>query len=97
MKPKIVSAFYNVDLGDMFNEIEGITYKCYLPKFDERLDKQKLEKNIKEKEIDINNIPIVIIGPCKEILNTSNSDNSGLLEHDVNKYFSNIQIGYYKK
>ena len=97
MKPKIVSAFYNVDLGDMFNEIEGITYKCYLPKFDERLDNQKLEKNIKEKEIDINNIPIVIIGPCKEILNTSNSDNSGLLEHDVNKYFSNIQIGYYNK
>ena len=96
MKPKIVSPFYNVDLCDMFNELEGITYKCFLPKYDERLNDKKLEININKKDPDIEKIPIVLIGPSKENLNISNSENSGFLEYDINKYFSNIQIGYYK-
>ena len=96
MKPKIVSPFYNVDLGDMFNELEGITYKSFLPKYDEILNDEKLEININKKDPDIEKIPIVIIGPYKENLNISNSENSGFFEYDINKYFSNIQIGYYK-
>ena len=94
MKPKIVSAFYNVDLGDMFNELEGNIYKCFLPKL-EKFDDKNLKIKINKKDPDINRIPVVIIGPMQEILNTNNSDNSGFLEYDINKYFSNIQIGNY--
>lgn len=94
MRPKIVPNYYNVDLGEMFDEIEGETYECYLPKFDERFDdKEMISINIKDYDTD--EIPVIIIGPKNECDNSNNSDNSDFIESDINKYFSNIQIGYY--
>ena len=94
MRPKIVPNFYNVDLGDMFNEIEGNTYNCFLPKFEDRFDDKKLKININKKDYDSKEIPIIVIGPGNEYINYSNSENSGIIEYDINKYFSNIQIGF---
>ena len=95
MRPKIVPDFYNVDLGDIFNEIEGTTYKCSLSKFDERFEDNRSFKSHK-KYLD-EETPIIIIGPNHENLNSINSDKSEIIENDINKYFSNIQIGYYNK
>jgi hypothetical protein len=101
MRPKVVPAYYSVDLGDMFNEEEGSTYLCVLPKYDEFNEEQMVE-DIKDK---INfydeNIPIIIFGPEKTVNNSlfeeDASDRSGYIESDINKYFSNIQIGYKEK
>ena len=101
MRPKVVPAYYSVDLGDMFNQVEGSTYLCVLPKYDEFNEEQMVE-DIKDK---INfydeNIPIIIFGPEKTVNNSlfeeDASDRSGYIESDINKYFSNIRIGYKEK
>lgn len=95
MRPNIVPDFYNVDLRNMFNEQEGITYKCSLPKFDSRFDEENLKINIQKKDYIANEIPIIVIGPNKEDNNYIDSDNTIIKEFEINKYFSNIQIGIY--
>ena len=103
LRPKIVPDFYNVDLGDVFNEEEGITYKCCLPKFEEREEIDNSAIIINKKDYDTEEIPILVIGPNHDkidsinnyIDNDNDNDSSGIKECSINKYFSNIQIGYY--
>ena len=94
MRPKVVPAFYDVDLGDMFNETEGSTFKCKLPNFDDRFDNDEEIINVNKKVYDTDEIPIVVIGPNNDINNSFYSDKSDIIENDLNKYFSNIHIGY---
>lgn len=95
MRPKVVSDFYNVDLGEMFDEIEGNTYMCHLPKYDEQLEEKIEDINFIKKDNDIEEIPIVVLEPNEEGNNSNNIDNSGFMEYDINKYFSNIKVGYF--
>ena len=101
MRPKIVPVFFNIDLGDMFNEVEGNTYICDLPNYDEFND-NNVKENInyddyKEDEI----IPIIVLGPEKNknnyFIDDNNSDKSGPLDLEINKYFVGIKVGYIKK
>lgn len=94
MRPKIVPAFYDVDLGDIFNEIEGNTFKCDLPNFDDRFDYDEDIISVNKKVYDTDEIPIVVIGPYNDINNSFISDKSDIIENDLNKYFSKINIGY---
>jgi len=103
MRPKVVPNYYSIDLGDMFNEIEGHTYLCALPKYDE-FNEETMVEDMKD-NIEFNkegSIPIVVFGPEKTKNNSfieddDDSNKSDFLELDINKYFSNIQVGYYKK
>ncbi len=87
MRPKVVPAFYDVDLGDMFNETEGSTFKCKLPNFDDRFDNDEEIINVNKKVYDTDEIPIVVIGPNNDINNSFYSDKSDIIENDLNKYF----------
>ena len=82
MRPKIVSDFYNVDLGDVFNEDEGITYKCVLPKFDERLEIDNVDIKINKKDSETDEIPIIIIGPFSENIDSINNNYENNNEND---------------
>ena len=101
MRPKIVPIFFNIDLGDMFNEVEGNTYICVLPNFDEFNDGKVKENinfdNYKENEI----MPIIVLGPEKNknnlLIDDNSSDKSGPLDLEINKYFSGIKVGYIMK
>ena len=103
MRPKVVPNYYSIDLGDMFNEIEGHTYLCALPKYDE-FNEETMVEDMKD-NLEFNeegSIPIVVFGPEKTKNNSfieddDDSNKSDFLELDINKYFSNIQVGYYKK
>jgi len=95
MRPKVVSDFYNVDLGEMFDEIEGNTYMCHLPNFNEQYEEKLDEININKKDYDIEEIPIVVIEPYEEDNNSNIIDNSNVMEYDINKYFSNIKVGFF--
>jgi hypothetical protein len=103
MRPKVVPNYYSIDLGDMFNEIEGHTYLCALPKYDE-FNEEIMIEDMKD-NLEFNeegSIPIVVFGPEKTKNNSfieddDDSNKSDFLELDINKYFSNIQVGYYKK
>ena len=103
MRPKVVPNYYSIDLGDMFNEIEGHTYLCDLPKYDE-FNEEIMIEDMKD-NLEFNeegSIPIVVFGPEKTKNNSfieddDDSNKSDFLELDINKYFSNIQVGYYKK
>ena len=104
MRPKIVPDFYNIDLGDVLNEEEGITYKCCLPKFEERFEIDNSEITINKNDYNTEEIPILVIGPNNDKIdsinnfdtdNDNDNDSSGIRECSINKYFSNIQIGYY--
>ena len=98
MRPKIVPEYYSLDLGDMFNEAEGHTYLCSLPKYDE-FNEEKMIEDIKYKiNFDEEKIPIVILGPETTIDSTfigeDDNDRSCYVQPDINKYFSNIKVGY---
>lgn len=92
MRPKIVPNYYDVDLGDIFNEIEGTTFKCPLSKFEDRYE-DKVSLRIDKKDLD-EETPILIIGPYNENNISMNSERSEIIDNDINKYFSSIQIGY---
>lgn len=97
MRPKIVPDFYDEDIGDMFNENGGEIFKCVLPSFDDRFDdKEKIDNSNCIKKIDDRDeIPIIVIGPDNYNNSPHNSDNSEIIESDINKYFSTIHVGYY--
>ena len=101
MRPKIVPDFYNVDLGEVLNEEDGITYKCCLPNFEERFEIDNTEITINKKDYDTEEIPILVIGPNNDNIDSINNyidndnDSSGIRECSINKYFANIQVGYY--
>lgn len=95
MRPKVVSDFYNVDLGEMFDEVEGNTYMCHLPNFNEQIEEKLDEINFNKKDYDIEEIPIVVIEPYEEDNNSNIIDNSNIVEYDINKYFSNIKVGFF--
>jgi hypothetical protein len=95
MRPKVVSDFYNVDLGEMFDEVEGNTYMCHLPNFNEQIEEKLDEINFNKKDYDIEEIPIVVIEPYEEENNSNIIDNSNIVEYDINKYFSNIKVGFF--
>ena len=101
MRPKTVPLYFGVDLGDIFNEVEGQTYICALPKYDEFNDKSAEEKINDKNYYEDENMPIIVIGPEKSKNNSfildDNSDKSDLLDLDINRYFSNIQVGYCKE
>ena len=101
MRPKKVPIYFGVDLGDIFNEVEGQTYICALPKYDEFNDKSAEEKINDKNYYEDENMPIIVIGPEKSKNNSfildDNSDKSDLLDLDINRYFSNIQVGYCKE
>ena len=86
MRPKIVPDFYNVDLGDIFNEDEGITYKCVLPKFDERLEIDNVDIKINKKDSETDEIPIIIIGPFSENIDSINNNYENNNENDNDNY-----------
>ena len=101
MRPKIVPVYYNIDLGDMFNEVEGDTYVCVLPKYEE-FNEENYKDNIKNIDLNENEImPIVILGPEKRKNNFLIDDNSSggtdPLDLEINKYFANIKVGYIEK
>ena len=103
LRPKIVPIFFSIDLGDMFNEVEGNTYICQLPNFDEFNDdnvKEKIDYNkndYNENEI----MPIIVLGPEKNknnsFIDDNNSDKSGPLDLEINKYFASIKVGLIQK
>jgi hypothetical protein len=98
MRPKIVPEYFSLDLGDMFNEVEGHTYLCALPKYDE-FKEEKMIEDIKYKiNFDEEKIPVVIFGPETTInsspIEEDDNDRSCYIQPDINKYFSNIQVGY---
>ena len=101
LRPKIVPIFFSIDLGDMFNEVEGNTYVCQLPSYDEFNDDNVKEKinfvNYNDNEI----MPIIVLGPEKNknnsFLEDNNSDKSGPLDLEINKYFAGIKVGYIQK
>ena len=102
MRPKLVPLYYSVDLGDIFNEEVGNTFICVLPKFDE-FNEEKMVQEMKDNKENnlIENIPVIVLGPEKSknnlIMDEDSSDKSDLLDLDINKYFSNIQVGYHQK
>ena len=105
MRPKVVPIFYSVDLGDIFNEVEGNTYICSLPKFDE------LDEDTMKNDINYNNfggdeiMPIVVLGPEKNknnkniisINDDNDSEKSGPADLEINKYIACIKVGYVQK
>ena len=103
LRPKIVPIFFSIDLGDMFNEVEGNTYICQLPNFDEFNEdnvKERINYNINdynENEI----MPIIVLGPEKNknnsFIDDNNSDKSGPLDLEINKYFASIKVGLIQK
>ena len=100
MRPKIVANYYNIDLGDILNEEESITYICELPKFEEFND-ELMKKDIKKTYHENYNIPIIVLGPEKaknisyiDDEDETDPDKANLSELDINKYSSNIQVGY---
>ena len=100
MRPKIVPLYYNIDLGDIFNEEESNTYICDLPKF-EYFNDTLINDEIKEVYQLNENIPILVLGPEK-IKNVSffeedEPDKAEFSELNINKYYSNIQVGYCQK
>ena len=103
MRPKLVPLYYSVDLGDIFNEEVGNTFICVLPKFDE-FNEEKMVQEMKDNKENnqIENIPVIVLGPEKSknnnlIVDEDSSEKSDLLDLDINKYFSNIQVGYHQK
>ena len=102
MRPKLVPLYYSVDLGDMFNEEIGNTFICVLPKYDE-FNEETMVEEMKNNQYDnqIENIPVIVLGPERSkndlIMDDNSSDKSDLLDLNINKYFSNIQVGYHQK
>ena len=103
LRPKIVPIFFSIDLGDMFNEVEGNTYICQLPNFDEFNDDNVKEKiNYNKNDYNENEImPIIVLGPEKNknnsFIDDNNSDKSGPLDLEINKYFASIKVGLIQK
>ena len=103
LRPKIVPIFFSIDLGDMFNEVEGNTYICQLPNFDEFNEdnvKEKINYNINDYNED-EIMPIIVLGPEKNknnsFIDDNNSDKSGPLDLEINKYFASIKVGLIQK
>ena len=98
IRPKIVSKYYNIDLENLFNEINGNNYKCILPTYNEIENKFEKDKLYAQNDNDNNEIPIIIINSYVNNINI-NPNNANKLyeikEHEINKYFKNLQIGYY--
>ena len=98
IRPKIVSKYYNIDLENLFNEINGNNYKCILPNYNEIDNKFEKDKHNAQNDNDNNKIPIIIINSYVNNINI-NPNNANKLyeikEHEINKYFKNLQIGYY--
>ena len=87
-------------IDDILNEEESITYICELPKFEEFND-ELMKKDIKKTYHENYNIPIIVLGPEKaknisyiDDEDETDPDKSNLSELDINKYSSNIQVGY---
>ena len=103
LRPKIVPIFFSIDLGDMFNEVEGNTYICQLPNFDEFNDDNVKEKiNYNKNDYNEDEImPIIVLGPEKNknnsFIDDNNSDKSGPLDLEINKYFASIKVGLIQK
>ena len=59
------------------------------------------EITINKKDYDTEEIPILVIGPNNDNIDSINNyidndnDSSGIRECSINKYFANIQVGYY--
>ena len=103
LRPKIVPIFFSIDLGDMFNEVEGNTYICQLPNFEEFNEDNVKEKiNYNKNDYNENEImPIIVLGPEKNknnsFIDDNNSDKSGPLDLEINKYFASIKVGLIQK
>jgi hypothetical protein len=103
LRPKIVPIFFSIDLGDMFNEVEGNTYICQLPNFDE-FNEDNVKEKINYNKNDYNEdeiMPIIVLGPEKNknnsFIDDNNSDKSGPLDLEINKYFASIKVGLIQK
>ena len=74
----------------------GIVYLLRLKNRKREQLEEKIEDiNFIKKDNDIEEIPIVVLEPNEEGNNSNNIDNSGFMEYDINKYFSNIKVGYF--
>ena len=91
MRPRIVPIFFGIDLGGMFNEVEGKTYICTVK---EKINYDNYDENEK--------IPIIVFGPENNKNNFSINDEdipeyANPLDLEVNKYFASIKVGYIEK
>ena len=87
IRPKIVPQNYNVDLGDDINADPGSIYKFKCPNYNEN---HIVITKITGKQINLiqnDNLPIVIIGPNNVKFNGAN-------DTQINRYFTNVQIGF---
>ena len=102
LRPKIVPIFFGIDLGGMFNEVEGKTYICTLPKYEDFNDEFVKEKITYDNYDENEKIPIIVFGPENNKNNYSINDEdipeyANTLDLEINKYFSSIKVGYIEK
>ena len=102
MRPRIVPIFFGIDLGGMFNEVEGKTYICTLPKYEDFNDEFVKEKITYDNYDENEKIPIIVFGPENNKNNFSINDEdipeyANTLDLEINKYFSSIKVGYIEK